>query len=60
MFQNLVTDIKTGLSQPLSKDMPLSSILIVFILFVIVAFVVFDVLKIIQQYAEAAASAVTA
>lgn len=55
-MKEFVTEFKDGLNKPISRDMPLSKIIMIFILFLVIAFIVFDTLKLIQQWAAQAAS----
>ncbi len=57
-MREFIGEVKEGLQKPLRPDMPISTLLLIFVLFLVVAFVVFDTLKLIQQWAAQAASAV--
>ncbi len=56
-MREFVGEFKDGLKRPLSAEMPVSTLLMIFVLFLVVGFIVFDTLKLIQQWAAQAVSA---
>lgn len=57
-MREFVGEVKDSLNKPLRPDMPVSTLLLIFVLFLVVGFIVFDTLKLIQQWATQAAAAV--